>query len=58
VRGALAATGVMVLLVLGLLFSVRSGGTAGSRSGRDTTDSAVWRTQEVPSPPGTDLLGV
>jgi hypothetical protein len=48
----------MVLLVLGLVFSVRSGGTAGSRSGRDTTDSAVWRTQEVPSPPGTDLLGV
>jgi hypothetical protein len=58
VRRAVAATGVVVLLVLGLLFSVRSGGTAGSRSGRNTTVSAVWRIQEVPSPPGTDLLGV
>jgi hypothetical protein len=44
--------------VLGLLFTVRSGGTAASRSGRNTTVSAVWRIQTVPNPPGTDLLGV
>lgn len=57
-RRAVAATGVVVLLVLGLLFTVRSGGTAASRSGRNTTVSAVWRIQTVPNPPGTDLLGV
>jgi hypothetical protein len=58
VRKAVAATGVVLLLVLGLLLIVRSGSTAGSTPGQGTTTVGVWRVQRVPSPWVTGLLGV
>ena len=57
-RRAVAAIGGVLMLVVGLLFTVGPGSTARWISSQGTTAVGVWRVQRVPSPSGTVLMGV